>query len=52
MASISERYERLVEAGLVLAAELTGARYGALRGAGPRGAISEFITTGVTDACT
>jgi GAF domain-containing protein len=59
-----ERYERLLETGLVLAAELslpaalqriveraaelTGARYGALGVLGRDGTISEFITTGVT----
>ncbi|HYN18915.1 MAG TPA: GAF domain-containing protein, partial [Actinomycetes bacterium] len=65
MAGIHERYERLLEAGLALAAELslpvtlqrivelaadlTGARYGALGVLGPDGTITEFITTGVTD---
>jgi GAF domain-containing protein len=65
MAGINERYERLLEAGLALAAELslpatlqrivelaadlTGARYGALGVLGRDGTISEFITTGVTD---
>jgi signal transduction histidine kinase len=60
------RDERLVEAGLVLsselslpvtlqrivelAAELTGARYGALGVLGRDGTIAEFITTGVSDA--
>ena len=64
MASIHERYERLLEAGLALgaelslpvalqrivelAAELAGARYGALGVLGRDGRISEFITTGVT----
>jgi len=64
MAGIPERYERLLEAGLTLAAELslpatlqrivelaaslTGARYGALGVLGRDGVISEFITTGVT----
>src|SRR5918996_2914585 len=64
MAGIHERHERLLETGLVLAAELslpaalqrivelavelTGARYGALGVLGRDGAISEFITTGVT----
>jgi signal transduction histidine kinase len=64
MAGINERYERLLETGLALAAELslpatlqhivelaadlTGARYGALGVLGPDGTISEFITTGVT----
>jgi signal transduction histidine kinase len=64
MAGIHERYERLLETGLVLAAELslptalqriveraaelTGARYGALGVLGRDGTISEFITTGVT----
>jgi GAF domain-containing protein len=66
MAGIHERYERLLETGLVLAgelslavalqrivelaAELTGARYGALGVLGRDGAITEFITTGVSDA--
>jgi signal transduction histidine kinase len=66
MAGIHERYERLLEAGLALggelslpvalqrivelAAELTGARYGALGVLGRDGRISEFITTGVTAA--
>ncbi|MDQ2674943.1 MAG: GAF domain-containing protein, partial [Chloroflexota bacterium] len=65
MASIHDRYERLLEAGLVLAADLslpatlqrivelaaglTGARYGALGVLGRDGTISEFITTGVTE---
>ena len=65
MASIHDRYERLLEAGLVLAAdlslpatlqrigelaaELAGARYGALGVLGRDGVITEFITTGVTD---
>jgi signal transduction histidine kinase len=64
MASIHDRYERLLEAGLVLAADLslpatlqrivelaadlTGARYGALGVLGRGGTITEFITTGVT----
>ena len=64
MASIHDRYERLLEAGLVLAADLslpatlqrivelaadlTGARYGALGVLGRDGAITDFITTGVT----
>jgi hypothetical protein len=64
MAGIHERYERLLEAGLALgaelslpvalqrivelAAELAGARYGALGVRGRDGRISEFITTGVT----
>ena len=59
MASTHDRYERLLEAGLVLAADLTlpatlqrivelaagltGASYGAL---GRDGVITEFITTG------
>ena len=63
MASIHDRYERLLEAGLVLAADLTlpatlqrivelaagltGARYGALGVLGRDGVITEFITTGV-----
>jgi GAF domain-containing protein len=66
MASIHDRYERLLEAGLVLAADLslpatlqrivelaadlTGARYGALGVLGRDGVITEFITTGVTAA--
>jgi two-component system, NarL family, sensor histidine kinase DevS len=65
MAGIHPRYERLLEAGLTLAAELslpaalqrivelaaelTGARYGALGVLGRDGTISEFITTGVTE---
>jgi two-component system, NarL family, sensor histidine kinase DevS len=65
MAGIQERYERLLGTGLVLAAELslpatlqrivelaadlTGARFGALGVLGRDGAISEFITTGVSD---
>src|SRR4029453_18540583 len=65
MAAIHSRYERLLEAGLAivaelslpatlqriveLAAELTGARYGALGVLGRDGTISEFITTGVTE---
>jgi GAF domain-containing protein len=65
MASIHDRYERLLEAGLVLAADLTlpatlqrivelaagltGARYGALGVLGRDGVITEFITTGVTE---
>src|SRR5829696_6018417 len=64
MASTQDRYERLLEAGLVLAADLslpatlqrivelaaglTGARYGALGVLGRDGVITEFITTGVT----
>jgi signal transduction histidine kinase len=64
MAGIDPRYERLLEAGLTLAAELslpaalqrivelaaelTGARYGALGVLDRDGTISEFITTGVT----
>jgi signal transduction histidine kinase len=64
MAGIDPRYERLLETGLALAAELslpaalqrivelavelTGARYGALGVLGRDGTISEFITTGVT----
>jgi signal transduction histidine kinase len=66
MAGIHSRYERLLESGLTLAAELslpaalqrivelaaelTGARYGALGVLGRDGTISEFITTGVTEA--
>jgi signal transduction histidine kinase len=58
--------ERLVEAGLILssalslpvilqrivelAAEITGARYGALGVLGPDGTITEFVTTGVSEA--
>ena len=65
MASIHDRYERLLEAGLVLAADLslpatlqrivelaadlTGARYGALGVLGRDGAIAELITTGISD---
>jgi two-component system, NarL family, sensor histidine kinase DevS len=64
MAGSQERTQRLVEAGLVLsselslpavlqrivelAAEITGARYGALGVLGRDGRISQFITTGVT----
>jgi signal transduction histidine kinase len=64
MASIHERYERLLEAGLALgaelslpvtlqrivdvAAELAGARYGALGVLGRDGTITDFISTGVT----
>ena len=64
MAGIHPRYERLLEMGLTLAAErslpaalqrivdlaaeLTGAHYGALGVLGRDGTISEFITTGVT----
>src|SRR5512132_964910 len=64
MAGIHERYERLLEAGVALAADLTlpatlqrivelaasltGARYGALGVLGRDGVITEFITTGVT----
>jgi signal transduction histidine kinase len=64
MAGIHPRYERLLETGLALAAELSlpaalqrivelaaelaGARYGALGVLGRDGTISEFITTGVT----
>src|SRR5215216_1806690 len=66
MAGIQERYERLLEAGLVLAgdlslpatlqrivelaADLAGARYGALGVLGRDGAITELITTGVSQA--
>ena len=66
MASTQDRYERLLEAGLALAADLTlpatlqrivelaagltGARYGALGVLGRDGVITEFITTGVSDA--
>jgi len=65
MAGMHERYERLLEAGLALAAELSlpaalqrivelaaelaDARYGALGVLGRDGTITEFITTGVTD---
>jgi signal transduction histidine kinase len=61
-----DRTERLLEAGLTLsselslpailqrivdlAADLTGARYGALGVLGADGTITEFITSGVTDA--
>jgi signal transduction histidine kinase len=64
MAGIHERYERLLETGLALAgelslpvalqrivelaAEVTGARYGALGVLGRDGVITEFLTTGVT----
>jgi two-component system, NarL family, sensor histidine kinase DevS len=64
MAGNHERYERLLETGLALAserslsaalqrivelaAELTGARYGALGVLARDGVITEFITTGVT----
>jgi signal transduction histidine kinase len=64
MAGIRPRYERLLDAGLALAADLalpvvlqrivelaadlTGARYGALGVLGRDGTIAEFITTGVT----
>jgi GAF domain-containing protein len=60
----AERYERLLEAGLALsselslpailqrivelAAQITGARYGALGVLGRDGRITDFITTGVT----
>jgi GAF domain-containing protein len=66
MAGIQERYERLLEAGLVLAgdlslpatlqrivelaADLAGARYGALGVLGRDGAITELITTAVSQA--
>ena len=66
MAGIHSRYERLLEAGLALAAELslpaalqrivelaaelTGARYGALGVLGRDGTINEFVTTGVSAA--
>jgi signal transduction histidine kinase len=66
MAGIQERYERLLETGLALAADLSlpatlqrivelaaglaGARYGALGVLGRDGVITEFITTGVTAA--
>jgi len=66
MASTQDRYERLLEAGLALAADLTlpatlqrivelaagltGARYGALGVLGRDGVITEFIATGVTGA--
>src|SRR5215204_4562697 len=66
MAGIHERYERLLETGLTLAAELslpaalqrivelaaelTGARYGALGVLGRDGTITQFITTGVSQA--
>jgi signal transduction histidine kinase len=66
MAGIHERYERLLESGLVLAgelslpvalqrvvelaAELTGARYGALGVLGRDGTITELITTGLSAA--
>ena len=66
MPGLGERNKRLLEAGLALsselslpailqrlvdlAADLTGARYGALGVLGADGTITEFITTGVTDA--
>ena len=65
MAGIHSRYERLVDTGLALAAELslpaalqrivelaaelTGARYGALGVLGRDGNIGQFITTGVSE---
>jgi signal transduction histidine kinase len=65
MAGIHDRYERLLDAGLALAADLelpailqhivelaadlTGARYGALGVLGRDGTITEFITTGVSE---
>ncbi|HEY6709483.1 MAG TPA: GAF domain-containing protein, partial [Actinomycetota bacterium] len=64
MAGIQERYERLLEGGLALAADLslpatlqrivdlaadlTGARYGALGVLGRDGTITDFVTTGIT----
>jgi signal transduction histidine kinase len=64
MAGIQDRYERLLEGGLALAADLslaatlqrivelaaglTGARYGALGVLGRDGTITDFITTGIT----
>jgi signal transduction histidine kinase len=64
MAGIQDRYERLLEGGLILAADLslpatlqrivelaaglTGARYGALGVLGRDGVITEFITTGIS----
>jgi signal transduction histidine kinase len=64
MAGIQERYERLLEAGLALAgdlslpatlqrivelaADLAGARYGALGVLGRDGEITEFVTTGIS----
>jgi signal transduction histidine kinase len=66
MAGIHGRYERLLESGLALAAELslpaalqrivelaaelTGAHYGALGVLGRDGTITEFITTGISEA--
>jgi signal transduction histidine kinase len=66
MAGIHSRYERLLETGLALAAELslpaalqrivelaaelTGAHYGALGVLGRDGTITEFITTGISEA--
>jgi signal transduction histidine kinase len=66
MTGIQERYERLLETGLALAselslpsalqliveraAELTRARYAALGVLGRHGVITEFITTGVSQA--
>jgi len=65
MAGIQDRYERLLEGGLALAADLslpatlqrivelaaglTGARYGALGVLGRDGVITELITTGISD---
>jgi signal transduction histidine kinase len=65
MAGIQDRYERLLEGGLTLAADLslpatlqrivelaaglTGARYGALGVLGRDGVITELITTGISD---
>ena len=64
MAGIQERYERLLEGGLALAADLslpatlqrivelaaglTGARYGAMGVLGRDGTITDFVTTGIT----
>ena len=65
MAGIHDRYERLLEAGLALAADLSlpatlqrivelaaglaGARYGALGVLGRDGVITELITSGISD---
>jgi signal transduction histidine kinase len=64
MAGIQDRYERLLEGGLALAADLSlpatlqrivelaaglaGARYGALGVLGRDGTITDFVTTGIT----
>src|SRR5262245_4102521 len=43
--SLSAVLQRIIE----LAAEITGARYGALGVLGPDRAIAEFVTTGITE---